>query len=89
MRKHNIEGSHTVEEWLALCRKFKNRCVCCGEKRKLEEDHIVPLTKPGATDFISNIQPLCRACNAIKGNRNAIDYRSTPFNGQGQARLLG
>ncbi|MFP4437340.1 MAG: HNH endonuclease [Chloroflexaceae bacterium] len=37
-------------------------------------DHIIPLGHAGSSDDISNIQPLCRTCNAAKGTGNE-DYR--------------
>ena len=40
---------------------------------KLSVDHIVPLSLGGSND-ISNIQPLCRACNSIKWAK-IIDFR--------------
>ena len=68
-------GSHTNDEWLELCHQHGNACVRCGRTGvKLTRDHIIPLGKDGSTDFIDNIQPLCRSCNAKKA-RKTIDYR--------------
>ena len=67
-------GSFTAKEWKKLCKKYKKRCVCCGEKEKLHADHVIPVSKGGTSD-ISNIQPLCEYCNKSKGNRHATDYR--------------
>jgi hypothetical protein len=67
--KKNAEGSHTVEEWLALKGKYNNSCAICfvsDLESKLTIDHIIPL-KLGGTHYISNIQPLCRSCNSRKG----------------------
>mgnify|MGYP006921324890 CR=1 FL=1 len=64
-REKNAEGSHTFEEWQELCKKFNNKCAKCKENKKLTKDHIKPLSECG-TDYISNIQPLCRSCNSRK-----------------------
>lgn len=45
-------------------------CTHCGASERLEVDHIVPVSKGGKTE-ISNLQPLCRSCNASKGDRKA------------------
>lgn len=87
VREREVPGSHTLAEWKALCKRFDNRCVRCGEVGKLTIDHIIPLTKPGASDSIGALQPLCLKCNSAKGNRESIDYRMTPFTKTGQ-RLL-
>ena len=71
--KQNAEGSHTRQEWLDLCEKYEHKCLCCGNETNLTEDHIVPITK-GGSDYISNIQPLCRSCNSSKHTKT-IDYR--------------
>lgn len=89
VRKRNIPGSHTLKQWRSLCRRFGNRCVCCGKCGDLTKDHIVPISNPNCSDDISNIQPLCYSCNSSKGNRNCIDYRRTPFTGRGQAVMFG
>jgi len=69
-------GSYTAQEFLDLCSKYNNRCLCCGRQVKLEADHILAISMGGKND-ISNIQPLCRTCNSRKYTK-FIDYRN-PF----------
>jgi 5-methylcytosine-specific restriction endonuclease McrA len=66
-------GSFTPEEWGALCAAYDFKCLCCGDKKPLEADHVIPVSK-GGTSWISNIQPLCKSCNSSKGAKT-IDYR--------------
>lgn len=72
-RKQNAEGSFTTQEWTDLKNKYGNICLCCRKKKKLTVDHIVPLSK-GGSNYILNIQPLCKHCNCVKGTQT-IDYR--------------
>lgn len=65
LRHKGIEGSHTFEEWQRLEEKFQYKCAKCHEAKALTKDHIIPLSL-GGTDFIWNIQPLCRSCNSKK-----------------------
>lgn len=67
-RKKNADGSHTLKEWDDLIIRFDNKCAFCKETKKLTKDHIIPLSK-GGSDFITNIQPLCRSCNSKKHNK--------------------
>lgn len=64
-REKGADGSHTFEEWVELQKAHKFRCAFCRKRKKLTRDHIIPLSE-GGTDFIANIQPLCRNCNSQK-----------------------
>jgi len=68
VKKLNAEGSHTFDEWELLKKQYGYKCPCCGKKEpeiRLTEDHIIPLDR-GGSDFIENIQPLCKSCNCKK-----------------------
>jgi 5-methylcytosine-specific restriction endonuclease McrA len=69
-------GDFTEEEWLAIKERHAFRCLCCGRVEpeiRLEADHVVAVEQNGP-HVASNIQPLCRTCNAAKGTK-ATDYR--------------
>lgn len=66
-------GSFSAGEWVSLCNFYGNRCLCCRKKKRLEADHVVPVSKGGSSN-INNVQPLCRSCNARKGTKTT-DYR--------------
>lgn len=64
-RHKNAGGSHSLQEWNALKKKYKHKCAICKETKPMTKDHVVPLSL-GGTDYITNIQPLCRNCNSRK-----------------------
>lgn len=72
-RIYESEGTYTEAEWLELCARYDNRCLCCKEQKPLTVDHVVPVTRGGRND-VSNLQPLCQECNSRKGQKT-IDYR--------------
>jgi len=51
-----------------------NACLCCGDHRRLQVDHVFPHTLGGQTS-IDNSQTLCMRCNGFKG-KNEIDFRT-------------
>jgi 5-methylcytosine-specific restriction endonuclease McrA len=52
------------EVWRRDC----GRCVQCGSNQNLQFDHIIPVSRGGATTA-ANLQLLCEACNKSKGAR--------------------
>jgi len=64
-KRRNAEGQFTYEEWIEKLNKHNYSCVFCKTKENLTIDHIFPLSK-GGTNYISNLQPLCRSCNSKK-----------------------
>lgn len=51
-------GNFTAQEFVELCERYGNKCLCCGaEGVVLEADHVVPLTR-GGSDDIGNIRDL-------------------------------
>lgn len=66
-RERGATGSHTLDQWEQLKDSYGNKCAFCNQTKKLTKDHIIPLSK-GGTDYIENIQPLCKNCNSKKWN---------------------
>lgn len=44
------------------------KCVKCGSQKNLEFDHLIPVSKGGATTY-RNLQLLCKECNVEKSNK--------------------
>ena len=66
-------GDFTVTEWKELCRTYLYRCLCCGKKKPLTADHVIPVILGGSSN-IDNIQPLCQPCNSHK-HTGTTDFR--------------
>jgi 5-methylcytosine-specific restriction endonuclease McrA len=72
--KNSADGFHTSNEVKILFIKQGGHCAACNSKLivsgpcKYHIDHIVPLSK-GGSDWISNIQLLCRFCNCSKKDK--------------------
>lgn len=46
-------------------RRDDGRCVRCESREQLEFDHIIPVSRGGATS-VRNLQLLCKQCNRVK-----------------------
>ena len=74
-RLRAANGSFTGREWRELVEQWGNRCAYRGEPGPLELDHRVPLAR-GGTNFIENILPACRNCNARKHTMTEEEFRA-------------
>ena len=61
-RREPISEAVRTEVW----RRDGARCVQCTSKENLEFDHIIPVSRGGATS-VRNLQLLCKQCNLKKG----------------------
>ncbi len=74
LRKKGAKGSHSFKEWKLLLDKYNHRCGYCGKgDGRLERDHLIPIVH-GGSDFIENVIPACRSCNASKGTKNQDQF---------------
>jgi 5-methylcytosine-specific restriction endonuclease McrA len=74
-RSFGLKGTFTLEEWNDLLHHTGYKCLACGnDETLLVINHIIPM-RLGGSNYIDNIQPLCKSCHSKKHGR-IKDYRS-------------
>lgn len=66
-------GDYTTEQWLGVLSRAGGKCLRCGTSENIQRDHVNPI-RHGGSNYINNIQPLCKPCNVSK-HAKFIDYR--------------
>lgn len=69
------KGTFTTEQWECKVEYHGNKCIYCGSRGPLEIEHRTPLSR-GGTNWVSNLAPACRTCNASKGSLTESEFRS-------------
>lgn len=74
-REAKAEGSYTGDELKRLYELQKGCCAGCRARlnKKYHADHIVPIAR-GGSNYITNIQLLCKTCNLRKHARDPIEW---------------
>ena len=78
-RKYGYTKTYMRSDTILIFYFLYDHCLGCGSP-EVTIDHITPLSIGGAKD-ISNLQPLCEACNSSKGSL-VVDYRLEAAHGE-------
>jgi 5-methylcytosine-specific restriction endonuclease McrA len=69
-RERDIPGSFTPQEFAEQVKRQKNKCYWCHKRlTEVQADHVIPVSRPGATNYISNIVAACPTCNKSRSNK--------------------
>ena len=74
-KMRSLPSTLTAEQWVDVKKHFDHSCAYCGNKKPLEQDHFVPLTKDGEYTH-NNIIPACKSCNSSKNNKDFFEWYS-------------
>lgn len=73
-RRRDLPNTLTEDEWAEILEMFNHSCAYCQDTAsKLEEEHIVPVSKGGGRTM-DNIVPSCHSCNSSKGTLDVEEF---------------
>lgn len=75
-RLRNADGSHDIEDVIAILAAQRHRCAYCRNVITLaicHVDHIIPLFL-GGSNARSNLQCTCKGCNLKKNKKHPLDF---------------
>jgi len=76
-RQKNLAAYKVSErDWRRLCQRYDNCCAYCGERRPLQREHVIPVTR-GGQHSIGNLLPSCKRCNLAKGTKLLVEWRKS------------
>lgn len=72
-RRRQVPYTQDSLDWIASIDWGVTCCTYCEDALATEIDHILPITK-GGTGERENLTPVCRSCNARKGNLYLAEF---------------
>ena len=75
-RKKNLKSTLTSKQWEIIKKEFNYRCAYCGEKKKLTQEHFIPICNSGE-HTTNNIIPACLSCNSKKQSKDFFEWYPT------------
>lgn len=72
-RKRTLKSTFTIDQWHKCLSLFNHQCAYCDCTEKLEQEHVIPVSK-GGHYTVDNIIPACRSCNASKNNKSLEEW---------------
>ena len=78
-KQKKVLSTLTEWQWEQAKEYFNQKCAYCGKKRKLHQEHFIPLASQGEYT-VSNILPSCQKCNSRKSTKDFFEwYPRQPF----------
>lgn len=75
-RESSGGGEWRWSDFMRMARGFNYCCAYCGDKpERLDPDHVVPLSS-GGPNTLSNLLPVCLACNSDKRDLDLADWNA-------------
>lgn len=72
-KKRSLISNFTTDQWQQCLTHFNHQCAYCDCTEKLEQEHVIPVSK-GGHYTADNIIPACRSCNASKNNKSLEEW---------------
>lgn len=71
--ERNLASTFTIDQWRECLMHFNHQCAYCDCTEKLEQEHVIPVSK-GGHYTVDNIIPACKSCNASKNNKSLEEW---------------
>lgn len=79
MKRKNIDGVYTFQQWNGKLEYFGHCCYLCKESlegKTVHKEHRIPISR-GGLNWIANIAPACARCNRSKHDLTEREFRES------------